>query len=166
MRLKTDWLVAAALSGIAAIFGRIAAEILFWVIGLFPNIPYYEYVAVLILPPKPLPGYVGLGAFFIAIVASSSVFAIILAYVLLRTGFDYWYLKGAGFGTVTFVSHTSLIPKLWENQLLRVLEAPGVIQWEMVEHIYWGIFTAWLFTWMAGKKASRMRTKDVTTRSG
>lgn len=159
LRLPTDWLVAGAVAGIVAIFGRVAAEVVFWVIGLFPNIPYYEYVTVLILPPQPSPGYVRLGSFLIAILASSSIFGIILAYALLRTGFDYWYLKGAGYGTVTFVNHTSLIPKLWENQLLRVLEEPGVIQWEMVEHIYWGILVAYLFTRMVGKHAGRMQPR-------
>lgn len=138
-----------AVAGIIAIGVRVVSELILSAAGLFsgfPSFPYYRYVTVLVLPPKPGPGFVSLIAFVISIVASASFFGMLLAYVLVRTGGDYWFLKGLGYGTVTFVNHTALIPKVWEPRLQQVLEEPWVIPWEIVMHLTWGLLAAYLIS--------------------
>lgn len=142
---KKDWMVAGAAAGIAATAARVAVELILYATRAFPDIPYYEYVTMLILPKEDMPRSVSLIAFVFSIMASSVLFGTVQAYIYVRTGGDYRFRKAAGYGLILFVIHVSLIPKLWEPRVLAEQAEPWVVPWELAMHVGWGILTAYLY---------------------
>lgn len=137
-----DPLAAGAVAGIIGLLFKLVLE---WVLSsarLMPAISYH-YIVTLILPSEEaLPLYVRIIAFVFSEVGSSSFFGVILAYLLIRTGRDLWFLKAVGFAAVLFIIHVSLIPKMWEPQLVQKFANPTGVLGEVVWVLIWSTVTA------------------------
>lgn len=122
------------------------------VLGLMITVPYLllDYLASLLFDVNPIPVYsatlvvshVGqagdylLGMIADLIAGSFLGFGVVMAFE--RTNYRYLLGKCLGIGVVLWVLHVSIIPKLWEPQLLGLMNRPTVYM-ALVNHVLWGI---------------------------
>jgi hypothetical protein len=122
------------------------------VLGLVTTIPYLilDYLYSLFLNVNPIPIYSAtlvvshtaipwdylLG--IIADLAAGSFLGFIIIVVLERTSYGFLSAKCLGIGVVLWILHVSIIPKLWEPELLKLMNRPTVYM-ALFNHMIWGL---------------------------
>lgn len=121
-------------------------------LGLVMTLPYLilDYLSSLIFDINPIPMYsstlvvsnTGLAWDYlfgiIADLAAGSFLGFLLIAVFERTSYRFLRAKCLGIGILFWILHVSIIPKLWEPQLLKLMNRPTVYM-ALFNHIVWGL---------------------------
>lgn len=122
------------------------------ILGFVTTIPYLmvDYLSSLISGVNPIPIYsatliVSHAAIpwdylfgMIADIIAGSLLGFILVVVFERTSYRFIRTKCLGAGSVLWILHVSIIPKLWEPELLKLMNRPTVYM-AFVNHVLWGL---------------------------
>jgi hypothetical protein len=142
--LMNDPIVTGAKAGVVASVLTLVVEWLLGMTGVLRLITY-DYASILILPSAAArSAYERGGTILLAVLTASIFFGVLQVWLYQCTGNAFWVLKGAVYGGLLFITHVSLIPKLWEPRLLPVLNYPGVFAWEAVSKVGWGILSGYV----------------------
>lgn len=139
-----DTAIAGSLAGIVASALVVAIEWGLGMAGLLQPVSG-EYITILLLPRDLV-----LSAFVQSLVVAAgtltgaSFFGSILAYFLTLSGRDYRLWKGLWFSGVLFIVHVSVIPKLWEPNLLPLFSTGAIMTWQVVYQVIWAVVTVLL----------------------
>ena len=122
------------------------------VLGFLTTFPYLilDYLSSLFFAVNPIPIYSAtlvvshieipwdyvLG--IIAELAAGSLLGFLIIVVFQRTSYAYLQAKCLGLGVSLWILHVSIIPKLWEPELLKLMNRPTVYG-ALVNHILWGL---------------------------
>jgi uncharacterized membrane protein (Fun14 family) len=69
---------------------------------------------------------------------AGSLMGFIIGFIIEKTSYRYLAAKGLVIGSTLWILHVSVIPKLWEPGLLKLMNRPTVyIAW--LTHILWGL---------------------------
>ncbi len=124
-------------------------------LGFILTIPYLtlDYLFSLLFKTNPIPIYsatlvVSHTNFFwdyifsiTADLTAGAFLGFIIAYILERTNYHHLWLKGLGTGSVLWIAHVSVIPKLWEPALLELMNRQTVYV-AFFTHVLWGVVYA------------------------
>ncbi len=122
------------------------------ILGFVTTIPYLmvDYLSSLISGVNPIPIYSATlivshaaipGDYFFGIIAditAGSLLGFVLVVVFERTSYRFMRTKCLGVGSVLWILHVSIIPKLWEPELLKLMNRPTVYM-AFITHILWGL---------------------------
>jgi hypothetical protein len=122
------------------------------ILGLVTTVPYLmlDYLSSLIFGVNPIPIYSAtlvvshtgipwdylLG--IIADIMAGSFLSFLLILVFERTSYRFLQAKCTGIGAVLWILHVSIIPKLWEPALLKLMNRPTVYM-ALFSHVLWGL---------------------------
>lgn len=123
-----------------------------YILGMATTIPYLllDYLASLILDVNPIPAYSATLVvshtgipwdYFLGIIAdltAGSFLGFGLITIFERTSYKFLRTKCIGSGAVLWILHVSIIPKLWEPGLLKLMNRPTVYM-ALVLHVLWGM---------------------------
>jgi divalent metal cation (Fe/Co/Zn/Cd) transporter len=127
-------------------------------IGFFTTVIYLvaDYLSSLIFKANPIPLYssqlvlsrtsdwdflYGIAADLIA----GTFLGAITAFVLERTNYKNIIQKGFIAGGVLWIMHVSVIPKIWDPELLKLVN-PATGHLSFFTHVFWGIFYGFILT--------------------
>jgi hypothetical protein len=121
-------------------------------LGLMMTIPYLilDYLSSLIFNINPIPIYSAtlvvshtgipwdylLG--IIADLAAGSFLGFLLIAIFEWTSYKFLRAKCLGSGIILWILHVSIIPKLWDPELLQLMNRPTVYM-ALINHILWGL---------------------------
>jgi hypothetical protein len=122
------------------------------ILGLVTTLPYLmlDYLYSLLFAVNPIPIYSAtlvvshtgfpwdyiLG--IIADITAGSFLGFLLIVVFERTSYKFLLAKCFGIGPVLWILHVSIIPKLWEPALLKLMNRPTVYM-ALINHVLWGL---------------------------
>lgn len=122
------------------------------ILGLMTTVPYLllDYLSSLVAGGNPIPIYSAtlvvshtnipwdylLG--IIADITAGSFLGFLLIVIFERTSYRFLRAKCFGIGIVLWILHVSIIPKLWEPQLLKLMNRPTVYM-AFINHVLWGL---------------------------
>jgi hypothetical protein len=122
------------------------------ILGLATTAPYLmlDYLYSLIFDVNPIPIYSSILVVsntglpwdylfgIIADLAAGSFLGFLIIAVFERTSYRFLRSKCLGIGVVLWILHVSIIPKIWEPELLRLMNRPTVYM-ALFNHILWGL---------------------------
>ena len=131
------------------------------ILGLATTIPYLilDYLYSLILAVNPIPIYsatlvvshTGIPWDYlfgiIADLSAGSFLGFLLIIIFERTNYRFLRAKCLGSGVILWILHVSIIPKLWEPELLKLMNRPTVYM-ALINHILWGLAFGVILRWM------------------
>lgn len=128
-------------------------------LGFFTTIIYLsvDYLLCLLFKANPIPLYSaqlilshssGGWGFFYGVMAdliAGTFLGAITAFVLERTNYKNLIKKGVIAGGVLWIMHVSIIPKIWDPELLKFINfSTGSLSF--YTHIFWGTFYGFILT--------------------
>jgi hypothetical protein len=136
------------------------------ILGLGLTIPYLllDYLSSFISDVNPIPIYSAtlvvshtnipwdyvLG--IIADITAGSFLGFLLIVIFERTSYRFLQAKCFGIGVVLWILHVSIIPKLWEPQLLKLMNHPTVYM-ALINHAFWGLAFGMILNVMRKEKS-------------
>jgi hypothetical protein len=123
-----------AILGLATTFPYLMLDYLYSLILNVNPIPIYS--AILVVSHTSLPWDYFLG--IIADLAAGSFLGFLIIVVFERTSYRFLKSKCLGIGVVLWILHVSIIPKLWEPGLLKLMNRPTVYM-ALLNHFLWGL---------------------------
>ena len=82
------------------------------------------------------------------------IFVVFLAYLLKFTGYDYYLLKGAGFGSVIWFFHKPILPYFSH---VTSTYSVNIALLHLTDHVIWGLIAAFIIRRLSGIKESGVR---------
>ncbi|MEW6523906.1 MAG: DUF6789 family protein [Bacillota bacterium] len=135
-----DTIVAGALGGLLGSMVEGVLHYLSFVTGLSKSSTLHITQRVIMHQALPLTGLT-LVATFIGFVGFGALFGVVLAYIFQRAGTDYAYIKGAGFGLLTyFVLNNFIAPLVQPDLDIREDAQTNLVFFAL--HVIYGLVTA------------------------
>lgn len=118
--MKDNIAVGAMAGAIGGVIGMIYSYIMF-LLGITPMSSIHLAATLVVIDILNLTALGFINAIFTHLLVAA-FFGVLLTYILLHTGKDFWLLKGVGFGALyCLISHSYLIPLMRTDEQVRTL---------------------------------------------
>lgn len=131
---KIDPYFGGIMLGLVTTFPYLMLDYLYSFVFAVNPIPIYS--ATLVVSHTGLPWDYVFG--MMADLAAGSFLGFLIIAVFERTNYLFLRAKCLGLGVALWVLHVSIIPKLWEPQLLKLMNRPTVYM-ALIDHLLWGL---------------------------